>query len=118
MADWDVVRELGGALPGVEEGTSWGTPALKVKGKMFVRLRPEADDPVIVVRIEPQERDFLLQAEPDTFFVTPHYDGYPAVLVRLAAIGRENLEELLTESWLFTAPAKLVREFGVSDFTP
>lgn len=118
MVDWDVVRELGGTLPGVEEGTSWGTPALKVKGRMFVRLRPEVDDPVIVVRVEPQERDFLLQSEPDTFFVTPHYDGHPAVLVRLGSIGREDLCELLTESWLFTAPTKLVREFGVSESAP
>jgi hypothetical protein len=111
MAEWDTVRELGLALPSVEESTSYGTPALKVAGKMFVRLRPELDGPVLVVRTDPMERDFLLQAQPDTYFVTPHYDGYPYVLVRLDRIGADELREALTESWLFTAPKRLVAQF-------
>jgi hypothetical protein len=52
VSDWDTVRELGLHLPDVEEGTSYGTPALKVAGRMFVRLRPEADEQVLVLRIE------------------------------------------------------------------
>lgn len=111
MSTWEDVKAIGLALPGTEEGTSWGTPALKIGKKFWIRMRPEVDDPVLVVRIDPMEREFLLQAEPDTFFVTPHYDGYPAVLVRLAEIDPENLRELLTESWLYTAPAKLAAEY-------
>ena len=97
MSTWEDVKAIGLELPGAEEGTSWGTPALKIGKKFWLRLRPEVDDPGLVVRVDPMERDFQMQAEPDTFFVTPHYDGYPAVLVRLASIDRENLRELLTE---------------------
>jgi hypothetical protein len=110
VADWETVRELGVALPGVEESMSYGTPALKVAGKMFVRLRPELDLPALVVRVDPMERDFLLQADPETYFVTPHYDGYPYVLVRLDRIAPGELRELLTESWLGAAPKRLHAE--------
>ena len=108
MSTWATVKKLGKKLPEVEESTSYGTPALKVRKKMFVRLR-EKD--VIVVMVDNDEKEVLLQAEPDVFLTTPHYDGWPAVLVRLSAIEADELEEVLIESWRRVAPKRLLKEF-------
>ena len=108
MATWATVKKLGKKLPEVEESTSYGTPALRVRKKMFVRLR-EKD--VIVAMVDNDEKEVLLQAEPDVFFTTPHYDGWPAVLVRLSAIEADELEEVLIESWRRVAPKRLLKEF-------
>lgn len=80
-------------LPNVEEGTSYGTPALKVKGKLFVRLREEGD--AIVLRMPFDQRDGLIADDPGTYYITDHYREYPWVLVRLAAVRPEVLPELL-----------------------
>ncbi len=107
---WETVRETALALPGVEEGTSYGTPAFKVKGKLFVRLKEDGE--TLVVRMGFDEREMLLEAAPGTFFLTDHYRGYPYVLVRLAAIDPDRLREILEESWRETAPKKLVAAFS------
>ena len=80
-------------LPNVEEGTSYGTPALKVKGKLFVRLREEGD--AIVLRTTFEQRDGLMADDPNTYYITDHYREYPWVLVRLAAVRPDVLAELL-----------------------
>lgn len=108
MSTWATVKKLGKKLPAVEESTWHGTPSLKVRTKSFVRLR---EDDVIVIMIDIDEKEVLLRAEPDLFFTTPHYDGYPAVLVRLSAIETDELEEVLIESWRRMAPKRLVKEF-------
>ncbi|HTV60364.1 MAG TPA: MmcQ/YjbR family DNA-binding protein [Verrucomicrobiae bacterium] len=90
---YDRVRRLGLALPHVEEGTSYGTPALKVKGKLFVRLREEGD--VIVLRMPFDLREGLLADDPGTYFITDHYLEYPWILVRLAKVTEPALRELL-----------------------
>jgi hypothetical protein len=64
----------------------------------------------MVVRVDIGDRELLIASEPDTFFITPHYADYPAVLVRLANIDREELREVLAESWLIQAPVRLRRE--------
>ena len=75
---FDDVRQLALALPEVEEGTSYGTPAFKVKGKFLSRLKEDGE--TLVVRIDMDERDVLMAANPETFYITDHYRGYPAML--------------------------------------
>jgi hypothetical protein len=105
------VRALGCALPGVEEGTSYGTPALKVGGKLLARLWE--DGTTLVLKVPPVVRDFLLRTTPDVFFVTDHYRGYPIVLVRLAVVDRCQLGELLEEAWRQVAPKRVVHAYDV-----
>jgi hypothetical protein len=103
---WDDVRALGLALPGVVEETSYDTPALKVNGKLLVRLKEDLE--TLALRIDFEERQALVHGQPDVFFVTPHYENYPMVLVRLAEVDREELAELVTEAWLDRAPKRVV----------
>jgi hypothetical protein len=106
---WAAVRKIGLAFPGVEEATSYGTPSLKVKGKFMLRLREDGES--LAVRCGFDERDFRLQADPGTFFVTEHYRGYPAVLVHLSQVTPGVLREVLEQAWRVNAPRKLVKEF-------
>jgi hypothetical protein len=110
MPTWEDVVEIGQRFPGVEVGTSWGTPGLKVRGKFMCRLRTDPDALVLRV-IDMGEREALLQGEPEAFFTTPHYDGYPAVLVRLEAVDPVELVELLEEAWRLGASKRLVAEY-------
>ena len=68
------------------------------------------DEDFLVVRTDFGERAALLQEDPETFFVTPHYESYPGVIVRLATVQPDQLRELLTEAWRLVAPKRLVRE--------
>ena len=106
MPGWDDVRELALALPGVVEETSCDTPALKVGGKLLVRLKEDGE--TVALRVGLEERQALVHEQPDVFFVTPHYENYPMVLVRLDPVDREELGELLTEAWLERAPKRVV----------
>jgi hypothetical protein len=110
MADWDQVRALGLAFPGVEEATSYGTPALRVRRRFMCRMRTDPDALVIRV-VDLGEREALLQGQPEVFFSTPHYDGYPYVLVRLAAVDPVELAELVEDAWRTQAPKRLVAEY-------
>jgi len=103
-----VVRELALELPETEETTSYGTPAFKVRKKLFARLREEGD--VLVVVVERDERAALIESEPDIYFYTPHYENYGFVLVRLNAVERDELREILTDSWRLAAPQRLVAQ--------
>jgi hypothetical protein len=108
MPSWEDVIGIGTRLPGVELGTSYGTPALRVRGKGMCRLRTNPD--ALVLRVSDMgEREALLQSQPDVFFSTPHYDGYPYVLVRLAAVDPVELEELLEEAWRVRAAKRVVK---------
>ena len=106
MADIETVRRLALALPEVEEGTSYGTPAWKVRKKSFARLREDGE--TLVVHVDLGEKEMLMAAEPEVFFETPHYHGYALVLVRLAAIEEDELAEVLEDSWRRKAPKRLV----------
>ena len=103
---YDTVRRIALALPGVEEGTSYRTPALKVKGKFLLRLKEDGES--IAVRVDFDVRDVLMAADPAAFYITDHYRGYPAVLVRLASVRRADLRGLLEEAWREVAPKRLV----------
>jgi hypothetical protein len=110
----EVVR-LSSTLPSVEVGTSYGTPALKVGGKLFARLWE--DGTTLVLRVPEVVRAHLLQADPTAFFLTDHYRGHPYVLVRLAVVGAERLTPLLAEAWRQVAPARLRVQFDADNGT-
>jgi hypothetical protein len=110
---WDDVVAIGSRFPGVEVATSYGTPALRVKGKGMCRLRTDPDALVVRV-IDLADREALLRGKPDVFFSTPHYDGYPYVLVRLEAVDPGELAELLEDAWRVRAPKRLVAEFDAA----
>ena len=90
---YDTVRRLGLALPGVEESTSYGTPALKVKGTLMTRLWE--DGKTLVMRTTFEQRDALMSEDPETYYITDHYLGYPYVLVRLPKADADALDDLL-----------------------
>jgi hypothetical protein len=95
--NFDTVRNIGLALPGVEEGTAYGVPALKVNGKLLacVPANRSAEPGSLVVRVDFDDRAELLASEPDIYYVTDHYVGYDAVLVRLSRVNPEVLRDLL-----------------------
>jgi hypothetical protein len=124
MATWDDVRRIALALPETSEGLSRGLRQWRVKEKGFVWERPlrradlEAlgDDapngPILGARVEHLvAKEALLADEPTVYFTTPHFDGYPAILVRLDRIGLEDLHELIVEAWLARAPARLAKAY-------
>ena len=108
MADIATLRRLALALPDAEEGTAYGTPAWRVRKKLFARLRE--DQETVAVKVDRGERELLMGAEPDVFFITDHYRAYAWLVVRLAAIPDEQLAEVLEDSWRRAAPKRLVRE--------
>jgi len=106
---WQTVRELAGALPDAEESTSYGTPAFKVRGRLFARLHQSGES--VVVRIDKDERTTRMRADPDAFHITDHYTAYPWMLVRFSAVRRDDLAELLEDSWRQQAPKRLAGEY-------
>jgi hypothetical protein len=105
QVDFDTVREIAMALPDVEETSSDRGPAFKVRGKLLTwpAINASAEQGSLAVRIDSNLRAELLAAEPDVFYLTPHYEGYPVVLVRLARISRESLRKLLGTACLFVS---------------
>jgi hypothetical protein len=95
--DWGDVETAGVALRGVEPSTSYGRPALKVRGKLIACTGRSDDHFVLMLELE--RVAFLLKMEPGLFFQTPHYAGWPAVLVRYAALPADELPALLREAW-------------------
>ncbi|BBX44365.1 MmcQ/YjbR family DNA-binding protein [Mycobacterium cookii] len=124
MATWDDVASVVGVLPLGEESSprewrvgkkliAWERPLRKSDHEAFTALGidpPRGD--ILGVRVSDEGVKFALIAdEPDVYFTTPHFDGYPAVLVRLAEIGEPELRELIVDAWLAQAPKRLVQEF-------
>jgi hypothetical protein len=109
-AEYKRVCEIARKLPGVEESASYGTPALKVKGRFMCRLRSEAEG-ALAIRCDFLDRQILLQADPEVFFVTDHYRDYPMVLVRLDKIRLGALPDLIERAWRMVSPPKLVAEY-------
>jgi hypothetical protein len=126
MATWDDVERIVAAFPGVEEGTTFRNRAWQIgsKGPAFAWDRPLSkkdrrdlgdaapDGPILAVRLEDiDSRAALLSGGPSACFTIPHFDGYPAVLVRLPEVAPDELVELLEDAWLSQAPASLAQEF-------
>ena len=95
-------------LPGAAESTSYGTPSVKVMGKLLSRWRTEAEA-ALAIRCDFLDRQILLQADPETFFVTDHYRDFPMVLVRLDRIDDGSLADLTERAWRMVAPKKLLQ---------
>jgi hypothetical protein len=124
MATWDDVQRLAMAMPQSDERISRENRQWRVKDKLFVWERPlrrsdlEAlgdaapDGPILGARVEHLvAKEALLADDPGVFFTTPHFDGYPAVLVRLDEIALDDLEEVIVEAWLCRAPKRLVQAY-------
>ncbi len=124
MATWEDVRRIALALPETSERLSRDLSQWRVKDKLFVWERPlrradiEAlgdnvpDGPILGARVEHSgAKEALLADDPDLFFTTPHFDGYPAILVRLDEITVEDLDEVIVEAWLARAPKRLVKAY-------
>ena len=110
MATAADVDRLARSLPEVEAKPWFGTPGWRVRGTSFARIRDE-DGLLVVFVADLDEKEALLASEPSKFTTTPHYDGYPVVLVRLEAVGTDELLELLTDAWRLKAPKRLLAAF-------
>jgi hypothetical protein len=108
---WDSVRAMGLALADVEEGTTYGTPALKVRGKMFTCIpsHRSAESDSLAVRIPFEQRDELLEADPATYYNKEHYENYAVVLVRLGRIHPDSLRDLLFAGHRFVSSRARLR---------
>ncbi len=124
MADWEDVRRIALALPETAEGTSYGSASWTVRKKGFVWERPlrgtdlralgdaAPTGPILAARVEHVgAKEALLADDPTVFFTIPHFDGYPAILVRLEQISLDDLDELITEAWLARAPKRVAQSF-------
>jgi len=115
-APFDRVRGLGRELEGVEEGTSYGSPALKVRGKMFacIAVDKSAEPNTLAVRMSFVERDLRVKMEPDVYYLKPHYVNSPCVLARLNKISDAALRELLETGWTFERTTRTTRTRGAA----
>ena len=97
-------------FPGTEESISYGTPSVKVKGKILSRLRTEAEG-ALALYCDFIDREMLLQAAPDVFFLTGHYRNWPMVLIRLDKVRADALPDLIERAWRMRAPARLIAQY-------
>lgn len=103
----DEVEALILSFPEVEPSTSYGEPSFKVAGKFFTWLRPHLDDSVVVHLASRDERELLIEMDPETFHFTNHYRDYPIVLARLASVDPDWLRSTLGRRWRHAAPKRL-----------
>jgi hypothetical protein len=127
MATWNDVRRTALALPETDEATSYGSRAWRVKEKGFVWERPLGkkevgnlttagaelpDGPVLAARVaDDGVKEALVAGDPAVFFTTPHFNGYPAILIHLDRIGLGELAEVVTDAWLARAPKRLAAQY-------
>jgi hypothetical protein len=124
MATWEDVRRIALSLPDAYEESRRGRPRWQVRDKGFVWERPlrpsdlralgegAPSGPILGAHVEHLiAKDALIADNPDVFFTTPHFDGYPAVLVQLKRIALDELEELIVEAWLARAPKRLAKQY-------
>lgn len=124
MASWEDVRRIALELPETSEKPSHGMTSWRVRDKLFVWERPlrekevaelgetAPEGPILGARVEDLvAKEALIADEPELYFTTSHFDGYPSVLVRLGQIGEEDLRELVVEAWLARAPKRLAQSY-------
>jgi hypothetical protein len=104
---FDEIRTMAVALGGVEEATSYGTPAFKVGRTMIARLRDDIG--ALVVRMSIEDRQELIAEDPETYFVTDHYLNYPYILVNLARVQPDAMRDLLRGAWKLVAGSQVAR---------
>ncbi len=128
MANWDEVRAIAMALPETVE-RSGDVPQWRIKDKLFAWERPLRDadlealgdaaptGPILAARVpDVGAKEALLADDPGVYFTTPHFNGYPAILVRLDRITAAELQEVLVEAWLCRAPKKLAAEYNAAEY--
>lgn len=107
---WPDLVALASELPEVEESTSYGRPAIKVRGKFMAGYNP--NESAFVLRLaDVEEQAFLIEAAPAIYFITDHYKGYPATLVRPGKLGKKEARGRLERAWRIQAPKALVKQF-------
>lgn len=109
MATEEDVRRIALSLPETTEQPSYGTPGFRVKDRLFLRIRSEAEGALAAYVADLGEKEALISSDPRTYFTTPHYDGHAMVLVHLDAIGLDELREVITEAWRVRAPARVAK---------
>ena len=108
---WKTVHELALALPEVEaEESASGRPRYRVRGKGFAWKARERDGGGLAVRVDPDEKQLILESSPEIYYDPPHYNGFPAVVIRLERIRRRELTERIEDAWLIQAPTRLATE--------
>jgi hypothetical protein len=131
VATWDDVRRIALSLPETSEDSARGIPAWRVKDKGFIWERPlrradiaalgdaAPDGPILAARVaDVGVKEALLADDPAVYFTTPHFTGYPAILVRLDQIDLAELDELIVEAWLARAPKRLARDYLANSAPP
>jgi hypothetical protein len=112
VAGWRLVRDLALALPEVEQAeTSGGRLRFLVQGKGFAWQARERDGGGLAVRVDPDEKELILESKPEVYFDPPHYRGFPAVNIRIEKIGRKELAERIEDAWLVQAPKRLAASY-------
>ena len=109
----DEMRAIALSFPGAVEGTSYGQPSFLVNKKFFTRLRRE-DDSLVLLEVSFDEREMLMEVEPQTFHFTAHYKDYPSVLARRASLDPGSFRAFLERRWRRIAPKKAVREWDAA----
>lgn len=107
---WESVVAFSLTLPGTEASSSYGRPAIRVRGKAFVYTSREKGSFAIAAPLE--EKEFLIETDPETFWETDHYRGWPAVLVRYGSTERDRIETVVRRAWWDRLTKKQQREFG------
>lgn len=108
---WEDLVAFAVTLPEVSESTSYGTPSLKVSGKLMGRLRTEAEGG-LALKCSAADKEALVGGPDPAFYTTEHYAGYNYLLVDLEQVDSDELFELITDAWLIAAPARLRKEHG------
>jgi len=104
------VRRIALSLPEVVEKPWFNTPGFRVKDSGFLRIRSEAEGWLVAFVEDEGEKQALLESEPEKFRTTPHYDGYPTILVDLDAVDEQELTEIICESWRQKAPKRVLQQ--------
>jgi hypothetical protein len=110
VVEWETVREIALALPEAEDA-SGERPAFRVRGKLFAWKSRQRDGGALAVRVDPDEKHLILASNPDVYFETPHYQGYPAVLIRLENIEHDDLVERIEDAWLTRVPKRVAAQY-------
>jgi hypothetical protein len=110
---WEQLSKMGRELPEVVEASWYGTPALKVRGKGFARLKEDGKTAMFLLR-DVDEQEWLIRARPEIYFITDHYRGWPSVLARLSRLPVAECRLRLERAWRLKAPATLARSLDES----
>ena len=114
---FDDIRAIALKWPEVSDGTSYGTPALKVRGKLLTRLKEDGES-LILFDIEQDERTMLIETQPKLFYFTDHYRDWPMVLLRLPKAKPKAVETFLLRRWRVLASKRILKAFDAAQSRP